>query len=413
MKPWVKGWKLIHPKNATAGNRGIIRKTEGGSFMAEMNRDGSRGGGRIRRAFQNITAAREWIDDELRKRNAGGKVTTDLLPKQSRDALDALREMTTAGLNATLHDAVVFFVQHHKAAGTSWTVEECVARQLKDLESPEDGGSPARPRTVSSKRNRLKGFRVHYGAKKIVEITAADVSSWLESTGAKNQNLRNYRTEIQSLFNFAEKRMPGGYLNTVARFPQKTRKEIQPAAIIQPKDAAAILRRMEKIDPRAALGFALGCFAGLRTEEISGPRGLDWSNVDLKAGTIFVPATTAKARVHRKVKITANLAAWLMKYRGETGKVSAAAKQFYFARVAACKAAGITIPHNGARHSFATYYGELHGPTAAADQLGHMRGVEIFKKHYEGIATREQAEAFFEILPGSPGKVIPLKTHMA
>ena len=413
MQTWVKGWRKYHPANVPPGRRGIIRKTEQETFVAEVNRDGSRGGGRSRKTFPHITGAREWIDEQLRARDTGGKITTQLPPRQVRDALDAIGALTGAGINATLRDAVNFYVQHHKAAGTSWTVEECVARQLKDLESPEDGGSPARPRTVSSKRNRLKGFRALYGAKKIVEITASDVSDWLESTGAKNQNLRNFRTEIQSLFNFAKKRMPGGYDNTVARFPQKTRKEVQPAAIIQPKDVAAIIHHMEKLDPRAALGFALGCFAGLRTEEITGPRGLEWSNIDLKAGTIIVPATTAKARVHRKVKIGANLSQWLMKYRAEKGKVSAAAAQFFPARQAACEALGIEIPSNGARHSFATYYSEIHGPTAAAEQLGHSRGIEIFKKHYEGIATREQAEAFFEILPGSPGRVIPLKTHMA
>ena len=63
--------------------------------------------------------------------------------------------------------------RRHKAAGTSWTVEECAQKQLDDLEDPEEG-SPARPRTISSKRSRIRTFREKYGAKKIVEITAAD-----------------------------------------------------------------------------------------------------------------------------------------------------------------------------------------------------------------------------------------------
>ena len=142
-------------------------------------------------------------------------------------------------------------------------------------------------------------------------------------------------------------------------------------------------------------------------------RGLEWQNIDFDAGTIFLSADAAKGRVHRKIRITPNLMAWLLKYRGDRGKVSAPESEFYPERQQACKAAGVTMPHNGARHSFATYYSELNGAIAAAEQIGHSRGIDIFKKHYEGQATRSQAEAFFTIRPREPARIIAMPPRTA
>ena len=56
-------------------------------------------------------------------------------------------------------------------------------------------------------------------------------------------------------------------------------------------------------------------------------------------------------------------------------------------------------PKNCLRHSFATYHVALHrDPGKTALILSH-RNQEVLYQHYLGIATKEQAERYFDIWP--------------
>ena len=61
--------------------------------------------------------------------------------------------------------------------------------------------------------------------------------------------------------------------------------------------------------------------------------------------------------------------------------------------------------HDGCRHTAATYYCAKYGVGATAELLTH-NDTGLVRKHYAGIATREQVEAFFRITPES----VPLPT---
>lgn len=89
-----------------------------------------------------------------------------------------------------------------------------------------------------------------------------------------------------------------------------------------PGKVKAVLLKMETRSPRAALGLAVQCFAGIRSAEIYSPPGLRWEDVDFEEGLIIVPANLSKTRRRREVKITDNLMKWLMLYRRESGKIS-------------------------------------------------------------------------------------------
>jgi hypothetical protein len=74
------------------------------------------------------------------------------------------------------------------------------------------------------------------------------------------------------------------------------------------------------------------------------------------------------------------------------------------------KAAVTRWPVDVARHSFASYDYALNANAAAtAAKLGHFGGLEMFARHYKGIATRKDAEAYFGIVPEArAGNVIPM-----
>ena len=384
MPAFVPGWKREHRGHP-------IRQTTAGSYVPEVNRDGRR----KRATFDTMAEAHAWIDAQERNRDEHGRIASVITAKQTRDALDAIALLKAEGLHASLHAAAEFYARHHKRSAASWTIGECLTTYLRRMEERK-----ARPRSIGNKRSRLASFVAKHGEQKVTEVTAADVLAWLEDTGAKARHRRNFEIEIQSLFNFAAERMPGGYQNTVARFPSEAKGEIEPAAIVDPRHVADVLRRLESASPKAAVAWAVACFAGLRTAEICRNGGLQWSDVDFEHQEIIVRAALAKTRRERYVRIMPNLLVWLLKYRG-TGRISINEAHLHNARVKACEALGITWPPNGARHSFATYYGRLHNFRDAADMLGHAGGVGILEAHYKGKGDTDKALAYFEIKPMS------------
>ena len=108
--------------------------------------------------------------------------------------------------------------------------------------------------------------------------------------------------------------------------------------------------------------FALGAFAGLRTEEIL---RLDWSDVERRPGFIEIAADKAKTAARRLVPVTPNLAQWLAVSGGGPGKVWAHCKRHYFKSVRDTvqrinegrkrKAHQFVWKDNALRHSFISY----------------------------------------------------------
>ena len=90
-----------------------------------------------------------------------------------------------------------------------------------------------------------------------------------------------------------------------------------PVEILTPEEMTALL---EHATPEIAPCFALGAFAGLRSEEIL---RLEWADVTKRPGFIEVAADKAKTATRRLVPITDNLALWLAlspSYEGYCGK---------------------------------------------------------------------------------------------
>ncbi|MDF3128724.1 tyrosine-type recombinase/integrase [Kiritimatiellaeota bacterium B1221] len=390
-------------------NGGIIRKTTAGRWVAEINRDNKR----RRASFDKISKAKSWIDKETSRRGDQGKDAFTLNRPQLMDAADAIHKLRTGGRKESLCNAVDFFLKHHPATDDRLTVEECLTRYETEMKTPSDGGTPARPESIRNKRKRLTAFLTLHGERDVREITQADIDTWAKSFAHLAPRTQvNRKAELQSVLNFAEGILPE-FKNTVCTIKQKKKKGGSPAEILTPEIVEIMLRKLEeKYPPRYAVTFALMNFAGIRPAELTRPDNpLTWESIRLDKGKIYVHAHTAKTGDWRDVPIFENLAAWLKRYPGK-GRISPSDSRFREARSVALKAAGLDHwPHDGARHSFGTYAGELHGLHKAAGWMGHTGGLSVFQAHYKGRATPEQAKAFFNIkpTPAKSGTVIQME----
>jgi integrase len=383
---------------------GRVRLTTTGRYYAEYNRDGKT----RRKAFDKKKEAVEYLKNKAEDRDKGGSVMTRLTANQTRQAIAALEKLKKFGLTKTLPDIVDDFIERENSRQKSWTLKQCYNEKLKWMEAIEDGVPNCRPRSIKDYKLRLASLLEKNGNDFIPDLTSKDIKAWLVTTGASGRNLRNMKTTVQGLLNFAETNMPGGAKNTeeqgkwrnnIAVFPQAKAKEVKPAEILLVKDCETILRALECYNPRYALAMALGCFAGLRTTEIHEKGGLCWEHIRFDEGIIHIPAALAKTRDFRDVKISENLKAWLKRYKQKEGRISPAAGHFSEKRAALCRDLNLSWPHNGARHSFGTYYAKLHGYRNTSDQLGHTGGIKMLKQHYSGLCTNEEAEAYFNIRP--------------
>jgi integrase len=200
------------------------------------------------------------------------------------------------------------------------------------------------------------------------------------------------------------------------------------AVVMKPKDVESFMRWVEANKPDAhVVSYALTFFAGIR------PNGeatrLTWDNIRLDEpngigghGIIRLDGVHTKTRSIRKIPVSDNLHAWLTRYKPEgeekpkgkakrKGMLSPAYSLLSTTRQEACKALGIDWHPDIARHTFATAAGSIHGFHAAAEWLGHGERLATFKRHYEGVLTHREAQAFFDIqpLPYAGAKIIHME----
>jgi integrase len=396
-----------------AHHGGRIRKTTTGKFVAERSTDGKL----KRRFFDTRKAAIEHLKTLGAQRDKHGQIVSSLSGRELDDAKDALHTLQAAGKSISLRAAVDYWIEHHPATDTRLTLEQVVSAYESELKNPTDGGDAARESSIRNKRRRLGAFLEVHGAKDVRAITEADVKAWAETfEHLAPRTQLNRKVELQSVLNFAERLMPG-YENTVCKLKQRRAKGAAAAAILTPKQAEDMLRYMEENKPgRYALTLALYLFAGLRPQELIPRDGksnpMQWGAIRLDRGKVHVLPEISKTGHDRQITISDNLRKWIERYPGE-GRIAPEANAFDEARREAAKEAGVKRwVQDFTRHTYGTYAAELNGIHAAAESMGHVTGLSVFKRHYEGRATPQAAAAFFEIkpTPAKSGKVIQIKT---
>jgi len=157
--------------------------------------------------------------------------------------------------------------------------------------------------------------------------------------------------------------------------------------------------------------IALGGLAGLRLQEIA---RLTWADVWRVPGHVEITAGKAKTRQRRLVEIVPALAAWIEPFRDCTGGVWAGTLDTFHDLFGTLRDK-LEIParRNGLRHSFCSFHFALHAnENLTAQQAGNSPA--MIHAHYKGLATKAEAEKWFNVLPTRTAKnIIPLTAAKA
>jgi integrase len=356
------------------------------------------GKGRNRQFFKDKEEAETILEQKLIEQENYGTAGLSFNERQRAEYLECAELLQP--FNATIRDAVNFYVPHLCATKRTCTATELVDELLKVKEA--DGASE---RYLSDLRSRLTQFSGSFDGKPVAEITSPQIDEWLRSLSDKNGKRlapitrNNFRRVLIVAFNFALGR---GYCVSNPAEKSARAKEIEsPVGILTVEQTARLL---ESAATEFVPYIAIGAFAGLRRAELE---RLEWQEVDLVSGLIEVTASKAKSARRRFVRIQPNLAKWLHPYAQLSGNVTPPGYRPLLE--ATREAAGIKQwPQNALRHSFASYHlAKFNDAAALALELGHTNSNLVFQ-HYRQLVKPKQAERYWRIRPASVPNVVAM-----
>jgi integrase len=292
---------------------------------------------------------------------------------------------------AALREAAKFYKQRHRQV-TKKTVAELVKEFITLKESR---GASARYR--KDLKSRLGRF-ANDCQKSADNVSTSDVQDWLDGLKLSQQSYRNFRTVLNTLFEFGVKR--GFCLDNPVEDVENIKVNGGKVEIFTPKEIADLLAAA----PADFKPFVvLSAFAGLRSAEVE---RIEWRDIDLTGGFIHVSADNAKTRSRRLVPIQPNLKAWLADYANCKGKVwNGSANGLKFARAETVKKSGVKWKDNGLRHSYISYrLADVQDAAKVALEAGNSPNV-VFK-HYRELVKPDAAKAWFSIAPKQPENVV-------
>ena len=353
------------------------------------------GKGRHRRFFKDQAEAKTFLQAKKVEQQNYGAAGTSFSERQRAEYLECAEALQP--FNATIRDAVIFYLPHLRATNRTCTAAELVDELLKAKRA--DGASE---RYLSDLRSRLGIFADVFDGRPVAEITSTMIDHWLRSLSDKETGKRlspttrnHFRRLLGVAFSFA--RQHGYCVDNPAAATSRAKEIESVVGILTPEQTARLLESA----PSDLVPFvAIGAFAGLRRAEIE---RLDWREIDLQSGLIEVTASNAKSARRRLVKIQPNLAKWLQPHAQLSGPVAPVGYPALL--VTARDAAGISEwPPNALRHSFASYHlAQFNDAAALALELGHTNSALIFQ-HYRQLVKPKDAERYWKIVPAAAGK---------
>ncbi len=389
-------------------DRGGIRirplKMSSGSVAFRVEVPERIAGRRTLKQFKTTDEAESYASVMLVQRKNNGLAGFALTEDQRNIARNAFDQLSGANFPApTLTTAVDFFLKHHRPEGGDISVDRLVDAFLKAKQKDK-----LRPRSLADLECRLGMFNKTFGERLVKDISAAELSEWVDDPAVTDMTRRNRYVILRGLLDYAVAKKHLGS-NTLATI-QKPKVESASPQILTVQQARGLLNAALE-NPSLELGWfvVLGLFLGVRTEELL---RLKVADVRRDESYLHIGPHIAKKRRIRNVPFTVEVnaggktkrldpvSAWLTRFPSpQDGMVAPPGCLHKFYKKLVPLAMISDWPANGMRHSFASYFYALTSNAAeTCARLGHRREDVLFD-HYRSLTKREEAIAYFSSLP--------------
>jgi len=310
----------------------------------------------------------------------------ELTPDQRADARDALALLDGSGL--TLAEAARRALQGRRAlrrVSVAEAVDEFQRTRLR-----------LRARTFEWYESNLKPLVAQFGERKVDDVDRPTFLAWVNAMPEAPR--RRISRAARAFFRWAIGQEPQvATVDPTVGIETGSKGAAGEAEFLTVEDARKVMAGAGRY--RSALALLL--FAGVRPEELAGRSKppLLWRHVRTAERMVRIPAEVSKTGKPRIIEgIPEALWAWLQP-GDESAPVSPGRTRQALERAQAAIAPK-PWPHDATRHTFATYALAL---TNDAGKVSHWTGHEgnpaMLQRHYRGLATRAEGEAFFGLRP--------------
>ena len=344
---------------------------------------------RVRRYFRRKQDAEDFATERQQEVSKTGSGV--LSSSEKAAVLDLRDELQSYGL--TIRTALEIVLEQKRLAEQSCTVSDLVRTvlQAKRLEGRSK-------RYLQDLDSRLGQFAQAHGERSVAEVTADDISVWLQGLDVASSTQMNFRRVLGVLFNEGLKRK---YCSAnPAKDSHKPKVIPSETGILTVGQLSSLL----EVAPDELIPFVtIAAFAGLRRSELE---RLNWQQIDFESGLIEVLAKNAKSSRRRFVKIQANLEAWLLPHAKPSGAVTPS--NYRELLDSAREKADIPWPHNALRHTFASaHLAAFENAAEASLQLGHTNANLVFA-HYRQLIKPKDAALYWQIRPSEKSNTIAI-----
>jgi integrase len=351
--------------------------------------------GRLVRKFFDDEEVAEARRDELAGAPDVTSAEWSLVPDEERyDILNAWKLSKKAGFG--LHDFVLRHYRPHDVAPPppaepavpikkpgGKTVQE-LAESFIDLKS-----TGWAPRTRSERIPSLRKLIDKLGASPVDAVTPELMQRWLDQWPGKRTQ-KTKRDHASILFNYAIER------GWCAKNPCKPlAKIVFNQEVPTTFDGATCEQIMRTATPDMIAYFALCMFGGIRCCEV---RRATWDQIDLEKKLVHIPGSASKTHKWRDIELPENAVAWLRIAKWNGKRVSPSKSTIDRRQRILVEQLKIDWDENILRHTAASMMAAIGKTTAEiTDLLGHDE--RMFYNHYRARISREDAQAFYAIMP--------------
>ncbi len=242
------------------------------------------------------------------------------------------------------------------------------------------------------------------------EVTTEQVSEFIHARPYADTTKNHTRSFLNTAFKWF-KRNKWLKENPVDPIPPVTVTRQEPG-ILSVDETEALFRANEHEDLEICGLLALGAFGGMRASAIE---RLSHGEIKLEEWAILTPAEKTKKRRRNYIEgLPENLWQWLERTPVTAFKLTP--RQIAKRREKAFVRAGLLVtkaeakktgakpkapPKNCLRHSFATYHVALHRDPGNTALLISHKNQNVLYEHYLGVASKKDAERYFEIRPST------------
>lgn len=313
----------------------------------------------------------------------------------------------------TVQHAIDFYLDHLRRQERSVAVNVAITAYREHIAK----NKRLSERYTDDLRLRQDRFAAAFGEQQIGAISADAIVQWLEGLPGEAGNRNTFRRRIAPLFAFAKQKkwradnpFAGGKKAEVAQVDE-VRKKVRILSLEQ------VSKLLEASTQESRAFWAIALFAGLRPE--SEILRLQWEHIHLKERVLIVDgeeSETEETKTGRRVvKISENLAAFLLPLEKESGPVAptgdvwrelrAVKRRAGFGKPGSEtddeRAAGMKLKPwvpDYTRHTFISYHLAHHGDIGiTATQAGNSP--EMVKKHYLSLVRPAAAAKFWTLAP--------------